>query len=298
VLESVRRGSAGVALASFAPLFGLAGEGASPTNMPPGATDLVRRFGMGLRVASASSGDAPAPQPQPAAPPDKPVRAAAPALEAATQAAPSGLPRRPLVRNATVWALAGSGFVVATLTVLLVLRHRPQPRAAADVPEFPLSALAALAVEPVLRGDQAILITQRLQSLEPAEIDRIQSDALLLQIHGAGGIMPVATGDEPGTAPGRAERAVRAGLVRDAGGRWQLTPAGTERVRTLLTDRSDRTWERFVEDRLAESLRVTCPGCGASQHGHWLRPTLGCPKCHRRFALRASPAVTPSKGPS
>jgi hypothetical protein len=74
-----------------------------------------------------------------------------------------------------------------------------------------------------------------------------------------------------------------------------LTPAGSDRLRAILADRSDRTWEQFVENRLDESLLVTCPNCGSSQRGHWLRPTLGCAKCHRRFALGTSPTVMPRR---
>jgi hypothetical protein len=297
VLESVRRGSAGVACSSFASLFSLADEGASPINMPPGAADLVRRFGMGLRLAPATPSDIPGPQPQPAAASDNKNEngTALAEIDVEARSGQSGLPRHPLVRALGPWALAGSGFVVAALTLLLVLRLRPQHRSLADVAEFPLSALEALAVEPVIRGDQAILVTQRLQTLDPSEIDRIHSDGLLLRIHGAGGTLPVGTGDEPGTAPFMAGCAVRAGFVRDAGGLWQLTPAGSDRLRTILADRSDRTWVQFVEDRLHESLLVTCPGCGSSQRGHWLCPNLACTKCHRRIALRESPTVMPRK---
>jgi peptidoglycan/xylan/chitin deacetylase (PgdA/CDA1 family)/uncharacterized lipoprotein YddW (UPF0748 family) len=283
-LESVRRGSAGVAFSSFAPLFGLASEGASPTNMPEGAADLVRRFGMGLRVTSANPGAGPRREPQPAAAREDAQDTSVAASGGKAHSGQPVVPQQPLLRASRRWALAGSAFVVATLTCLLLLRLRPHHRAPADVVELPLSALEALALEPALRGDQAILITQRLQKLEPAEIERIRSDALLLRIHDAGGRVAVA-----------ADGAVRAGLVREAGGLCQLTPAGTERLRVILADPSDRAWPRFVEDRLDESLLVTCPACGAAQHGHWLRPTLGCPHCHRRFALRASPTVKPTR---
>jgi hypothetical protein len=176
-----------------------------------------------------------------------------------------------------MWALVGSGFGAATLTMLLVLWIRPRHRPAAEVPEFPLSVLESLAVEPVIRGDQAILITRRLQALEPSEIDRIQGDALLLRIHDAGGIVPVTTGDETRTASAVAQCAVRAGFVRDAGGLWQLTPAGSDRVRAILADRSDRTWEQFVENRLNESLLVTCPNCGLLPARSLAAPDPGMP---------------------
>jgi peptidoglycan/xylan/chitin deacetylase (PgdA/CDA1 family)/uncharacterized lipoprotein YddW (UPF0748 family) len=308
-LESVRRGSAGVAFSSFASLFSLAEAGTSPTNMPPGAADLVRRFGMGLRLGPATHGPTPQPRPHPEMKPEDVTWQVQEQSEAMPRSRGAGAPKTPtqsqppapLIRGSGKGALAGSGFVAVIVTVLLVLRLRPwhRHRPATDLPEFPLSALEALAVEPVIRGDQAILITQRLQTLEPAEIDRIHRDVFLLRIHHAGGIVPVATADETQTAPvmaraeTEAECAVRAGFVRDAGGCWQLTPAGADRLRAILANRSDRTWEQFVENRLDESLLVTCPNCGSSQHGHWLRPTLGCPQCHRRFALRASPTVMP-----
>jgi hypothetical protein len=64
-------------------------------------------------------------------------------------------------------------------------------------------------------------------------------------------------------------------------------------LRAILLEDPDRTWDHFVEDRLEESLQVSCPHCGATQMGHWLRPTLGCASCHRRFRLRESRLVVP-----
>ncbi len=59
------------------------------------------------------------------------------------------------------------------------------------MPELPLAALEGLAAEPTLRGDQTVFITQKLQRLESAELDRIRSDGLLLTIHEAGGDLPL-----------------------------------------------------------------------------------------------------------
>jgi hypothetical protein len=147
---------------------------------------------------------------------------------------------------------------------------------------------------PILRGDQTAFITQRLQHLQAADLDRIRADAFLLRIHEAGGDLPADDFDDPAD-PIRLECAVRTGLVREASGRWWPTPAGSDRLRAILDPEVDRTWERFVEDRLEESLQVACPHCGASQMGHWLRPTLGCLSCHRRFPLRDSQIVVPHR---
>jgi hypothetical protein len=131
--------------------------------------------------------------------------------------------------------------------------------------------------------------------LQAADLDRIRADSFLLRIHEAGGDLPIETPADDPTGPIRLQCAVRAGLVREASGRWWLTPAGSDRLRVILADETERAWEHFVEDRLEESLQVACPHCGATQIGHWLRPTLGCPSCHRRFSLRESNTVVPQK---
>jgi peptidoglycan/xylan/chitin deacetylase (PgdA/CDA1 family) len=276
LLETVRHGSDGMALYSYAPLFSLAIEGDSSYNMPPGAADLVRRWSMGLSVGSATRADVP-------------DHGTAPAE---VDAGRPGLPRRQGAPSPGVWALAGSGFAAATVLLVFWLRSRHRPSA---VPDLPLSALEALAGEPILRGDQAVFITQRLQKLQPAEIDQIRGDALLRRIHEADGDLPVESVAADPAGPVMLQCALRAGLVRDSGGGWQLTPAGSERLRAILADGSDQAWEQFVANRLDESLQVTCPGCGATQMGHWLCPTLGCPSCHRRFSLRESATVRPRK---
>jgi hypothetical protein len=190
-----------------------------------------------------------------------------------------------------VWLLSGSGLAAVLLLVVLGLRKGRRP---ATVPELPLSVLDRLAGERTLRGEQTVFITQRLARLQAGELDRIRSDSLLLHIHEAGGDLPLESADEP-AGPLSVQCAIRAGLIRDGGGCWQLTHAGLDRLRAILADETDRAWDRFVEDRLAEWLVVTCPHCSATQTGHWLRPTLGCPSCHARFSLCEVATVMPQK---
>jgi hypothetical protein len=179
---------------------------------------------------------------------------------------------------------------IPLLVAMLRLLGRRRPPA---LPDLPLAALEGLAGQPLLRGDQTIFITERLQRLQAADLDRIRADAFLLHIHEAGGDLPAETPSDDPAGPIRLQCAVRAGLVREASGRWWPTPAGSERLRAILAHQADRAWELFIEDRLEESLQVACPHCGAAQMGHWLRPTLGCPSCHRRFSLRESTTVVP-----
>ena len=279
LLEVVRHGSDGVALCSYASLFSLAIEGDSRSNMQPGAADLVRRWSLSHRVGPADRvAVAPAAGPR--------------TTPAADQAVRSGPPRRGEATSPGAWVLAGVGFAAALLILVLRLRDRRRPPA---LPELPLSALESLAGEPALRGDQTLFITQSLQRLQAAEVDRIRGDSLLLRIHEAGGDLPIeALTDDP-AGPIRVQCAVRAGLVREAGGHWRLTPAGSDRLRLILAEETDRAWEQFVEDRLEESLQVTCPHCGGTPIAHWLRPTVGCPSCHRRFSLRECATVVPHR---
>jgi hypothetical protein len=188
--------------------------------------------------------------------------------------------------------LTGGGLAAVLLILVLRLRDRRRPEV---LPELPLSVLESLAGEPTLRGEQTIFITRSLQRLQAAEVDRIRSDALLLHIHEAGGDLPLKTLTDDPAGPIRLQCALRAGLVREAGGRWRLTPAGLDRLHLILAQGTDRAWEQFVEDRLEESLQVTCPHCGATPIAHWLCTTVGCPSCHRRFSLRESAAVVPHR---
>src|SRR5262249_25579154 len=162
LLELVRHGSDGVALCSYASLFSLAIEGDSRSNMQPGAADLVRRWSLSHRVG----------------PPDR--TAIAPASGTRTtptvdRAVRSGPPGRREVSWPGGWVWAGAGFAAALL--ILVLRLRDGRRLPA-LPDLPLSALECLAAEPALRGDQAVFITQSLQRLQAAELDRIRGDTL------------------------------------------------------------------------------------------------------------------------
>jgi peptidoglycan/xylan/chitin deacetylase (PgdA/CDA1 family) len=76
-----------------------------------------------------------------------------------------------------------------------------------------------------------------------------------------------------------------------------LRPADLRRIQSASCNNCGE-WDRFVEERLGESLRVTCPTCGAVLAGLWLRPTLGCPSCHHRFPIHQSPAVTVEPAPN
>jgi peptidoglycan/xylan/chitin deacetylase (PgdA/CDA1 family)/uncharacterized lipoprotein YddW (UPF0748 family) len=277
LLELLRRGSEGVAFSSYAPLFSLAIEKDAATNMPAGAADLVRRWSQNQRVG-----------------PEKTAISSAPAAtheaEQADQTDPVAGGRD--FRSPTAWVVSGSG--LAAVLFLAVRRLRSRRRLAA-IPELPLAALESLAAEPTLRGDQTVFITQRLQRLQAAELDCIRSDGLLLTIHEAGGALPFEALDVDPACLIRVQCALRAGLVCECDGSWQLTVAGSERLRAILAGETDRVWDQFVEDRLAEWLQVSCPNCGATQIGHWLRPTLGCPSCHSRFALSELAKVVPHK---
>jgi hypothetical protein len=176
--------------------------------------------------------------------------------------------------------------MVAVQLFLRLFRRKPRPRAILDLP---VSVLEALALEPVITGAQADFINHRMQKLQPTEVERIRSDALLLSIDEQGGSIPI----QPGSMSDSVitETARRAGLIEDSSGVWRMTADGTARVSELTDDPHRRDWIRFVEDRIGETLTVTCPSCGTCQQGHWMRPTLGCPACHHRFQLRESAAV-------
>ena len=84
-------------------------------------------------------------------------------------------------------------------------------------------------------------------------------------------------------------KARAAGWIRSDGQACALTPE----CKRLLDDEASRDdsrpWIHFVEERLGESLLVTCPTCAAELPELWLRPTLGCPSCHHRFPIHDSP---------
>jgi hypothetical protein len=257
--------------------------------MPAGAADLVRRWGQSHRVEpEARAAAAPAPEATPTA-----DRSPRPDLPDGRDESPAAAPA-PTFPGFVAGLLAGAGSSAMILLAVLADRRLGRRRPTA-LPDLPLSALEGIAGLPILRGDQTAFITERLRGLQAADLDRIRADAFLLRIHEAGGDLPADAPDGGPADPIRLHCAVRAGLVREASGRWWPTPAGSDRLRAILADPADRTWERFVEDRLEESLQVACPHCGASQTGHWLRPTLGCPSCHRRFPLRDSQVVVPHR---
>jgi hypothetical protein len=261
-------------------LFSLAIEGDSQSNLTPGAADLVRRWSQSHRVGPAERAAAIAPT------------SGTRTIPSGNQALRAGPPRRGDTPASSAWLLTGGGLAAVLLILVLRLRDHRRPPA---LPDLPLSALECLAGEPTLRGEQTIFITRSLQRLRAAEVDRIRSDALLLQIHQAGGDLPVETLNDDPAGSIRLQCALRAELVREAGGRWRLSSAGLDRLRMILAEATDRAWEQFVEDRLEESLQVTCPHCGATPISHWLCPTVGCPSCHRRFSLRESAAVVPHR---
>jgi hypothetical protein len=72
------------------------------------------------------------------------------------------------------------GAVSGALAIGLIWAVRSRSRAPAPaLPDLPLSALKALAAEPQLTGPQAALIISHLQSLRPADLERIQRSSLL-----------------------------------------------------------------------------------------------------------------------
>jgi len=275
LLESVRKGSAGVALFSYAPLFSVATEDDSKYNMPAGSAAMVGQWAQGFPVGFADRESD-----------DDSVRGGGTrAFEHTHRTVPGGWSGSPIA-----WSLAGVGLVLAAQWLAVALRPRKRPPHA---PDLPLPVLQTLARETLMTGTQADFISQRLQKLKPAEVERIRSDALLLAIAERGGEMPAAVGSPADSMA--AETSLAQGLIEEVAGHWRLTTPGSTRLRELLAHSASLNWVQFVNSRLDETLLVACPHCGANQQGRWLRPTLGCPTCHRRFPLRDSLAVVPSR---
>jgi peptidoglycan/xylan/chitin deacetylase (PgdA/CDA1 family) len=273
LLESVRKGSTGVALYSYAPLFSVATEEDSRFNMPYGSAALVGKWARGIPVGS---------------------------LEAVSVNADYGgtsdveshgrtMPGR--WTGATyLWALAGGGLVLAVQWLAGAFRRlKQQPHTTA----LPLPVLKTLANEPLLTGAQAEFISERLRLLKPADLERIRNDALLLSITDRGGEAPLRSGSAAETMT--IESALASGLIEKLAGGWRLAASGLARLRDVRSDRDLLDCVQFVENRLNETLEVECPHCHTNQPGHWMRATLGCPTCHHRFPLRDSPAVVPSR---
>ena len=277
-----------MALYSYATLFSLATEEDSRYNMPPGAAGLAQRWSMGLPVGPDSAAVAVHPGRDSAEVETNQVEHG-PVEHGPVEHGPVERgSSKPIDARAVGWSLAGAGLVLVCQLFARRLRGREPPPDSADLP---LSVLEALARESVMTGAQADFITRRFQQLKPSALEQVRNDALLLAIHGRGGSVPVAPGYPPDSFA--IESALRAGLIEQANGSLEMTPAGQSRVQVLVADQPAREWVQFVERRLDETLTVGCPHCGASQQGHWLRPTLACTSCHRRFKLRDSSSVVP-----
>ena len=276
LLDSMRSGSDGVALFALGPMLALVTEEESHANMPRGADELVRRWVQGQSVAPAGA----------AAPAARPEVVDVKSLSSGKVASQTsdGLARRE-------WFIWGALTGAMAVGLVWAVRSRSRvPQTA--LPELPLPVLEALATEPQLTGTQAAMIVRRLQVLKPEELERIRAKSLLLRLSEAGGQLRDVDAEalDPGCLT--ITRAKEAGWIRDVDWTWSLTPEGRRYLDFLMSQSDSRHWDRFVEDRLGESLIVTCPTCDSKLAGLWLRPTMGCPSCHRRFPIEESPAVT------
>ena len=160
------------------------------------------------------------------------------------------------------------------------------------MPDLPLPILEALVNEPRLTGPQAAVIGRRVHVLQPEELEQIRTKSLLFHLAEAGGRLRDAEIKALDRGCLTITRAKEAGWIHDADWTWSLTPEGRRMLDFLMSQADSRNWDRFVLDRLGESLLVTCPTCKASLAGLWLQPTMGCPSCHHRFRIEESPTVT------
>jgi peptidoglycan/xylan/chitin deacetylase (PgdA/CDA1 family) len=273
LLESVRKGSPGVAFFSYAPLFSVAIEDDAKYNMPHGSAALVGQWAQGFPAGSSETAEV-----------DSGGNSASP-FEYRRQPAPDRRTSSPYL-----WSLAGVGLVLVAQWLTRTFRRlRPQRH----IPELPLPVLKALADQPLISGAQAEFISRRLQPLTSADLDRIRSDALLVAIADRGGETRFGSGSVAETMT--VETALASGLIEQSPRGARLATAGAARLRDLLADPVRLEWVQFVENRLHETLLLKCPHCGTDQPGHWLHSKLGCPTCHHRFSLRDSPAVVPSR---
>jgi hypothetical protein len=273
LLDSMRSGSDGVALFALAPLLSLVTDEESHANMPRGADELVRRWVQGQSVAPSGAA---------AARPDF-VDVHARSGGKAAPPASGGASGRDWL-----WGALGGAAAVGLFWAVRTHSREPVPA----FPELPLSVLETLAAESEMTGPQASLIVRRLESLGPTELARIRTKSLLSRVSEAGG--QLADSDAFALDPGRLtiNKATAAGWIRDVDGNWSLTPQGRRFLDELMSQHDLQHWDRFVAERLGESLKVACPTCGAVLASLWLRPTLGCLSCHHRFPIDQSPAVT------
>jgi peptidoglycan/xylan/chitin deacetylase (PgdA/CDA1 family) len=275
LLDSMGSGSDGVALFAFGPMLSLVTEAESHANMPQGADELVRRWVLGQKVATTGAT-------APAARPDVVDVRSRPAGGTATHASDRAM------QHNWFWGAFSGAVAIGLLWAVRSRAREPIP----IFPELPLSVLDALAAEPNMTGPLAAMIVRRLRQLRPADLDRIRTKSLLSRLREAGG--QVSDVDLEVLDPGRLAitQAKDAGWVRDVGLRWCLTPEGRRLLDELVSQNNSEHWDRFIEERLDESLLVTCPTCRTVLAGLWLRPTLGCHSCHHRFPIHQSPAVT------
>ncbi len=275
LLDSMRSGSEGVALFALGPMLSLVTQEESDSNMPRGADDLVRRWALGQTVASTTAV-------APSARPDVVDLSVRPAGTTAPDAS------RQSIIPSWLWGLLGGAAAVGLLWSVRARSNRPAP----SFPDMPLSVLDALTSESELTGAQAYVIVRRLQALRPADLDRVRAACLMSRLAKAGGRLRIE--DAKALDPGdlTISKAKAAGWIRSDGQACALTPEGRRLLDDEASQDDSRPWIHFVEERLGESLLVTCPTCGAKLPGLWLRPTLGCPSCHHRFPIHDSPAVT------
>ena len=274
LLDSMRSGSDGVALFALGPLLSLVTEEESHANMPRGADELVERWAQGQIVAPTAAANA--------ARPDKLD------VRSRTTEGPASGVRERAAGSGWFWGALGGAAAVALLWAFRSRSRAPAP----PFPELPLAVLEVLLEEPKLTGPQASLIVRRLQSLEPDELELIRTKSLLLHLCKAGGKLrdvELQALDPGGLTIAKAQGA---GWISDTDWTWSMTAQGRQFLDLRMSQADSRQWDRFVLARLDESLQVTCPTCGIVLGSLWLQPTLGCPSCHNRFSVEASPAVT------
>jgi hypothetical protein len=186
-----------------------------------------------------------------------------------------------------LWGALGGALSVA---LIWALRNRSRKRAL-RFPEMPLPALEAIAAAREMTGPQAALIVQQLQALSPSELSRIQTNALLSSLSKAGGQLREIDPEVIVRGWLTVTEASESGLIRERQGTLSLVPEGRRRLVAQVPDDVGQRRDRFVSERLGESLLVTCPICGAALAAMWLQPTLDCPSCHHRFPIHQSPFV-------
>ncbi len=248
--------------------------------MPRGADDLVRRWAQGHSVAAKGAL-------QPAARPDHVEVKSLSSTGTGARAS-----QRAIGRDWFWGALAGA----VAVALLWAARVRSKPQTLA-MPDLPLTILEALAAESSLTGPQAALIVRRLQSMEPTEQRAIRKKLVLVRRSKAGGQGWDVDSTEPEPGALAIARANHMNGNHDTDENRYVTPEVRQFLGHLANGAGARHWDQFVEDRLRESLLVTCPTCQATLPSLWLRPNVGCPSCHHRFPIHESPAVTVCRPP-